>query len=77
MEIYPTLWMWWRMRRTYATTTTQMMMKVTTTRWMMTTRSCKTKRIPILPTFQALFECWCECVTEFESLQAHTQLRRM
>ena len=49
-EIYPTLWMWWRMRQTYATTMTQTMMKATMTTWMMKTPLPKTKRIPILPT---------------------------
>ena len=50
MEIYSTLWMWWRTRQTYATTTSQMMMKVTMTSWMMKTPLPKPKRIPILPT---------------------------
>ena len=50
MEIYPTLWMWWRMQQTYTTTMTQTMMKVTMTTLMMKTPLLKTKRIPILPT---------------------------
>ena len=50
MEIYPTLWMWWRTQQTYTTTMTQTMMKATTTTWMMKTPLPKTKRISILPT---------------------------
>ena len=50
MEIYLTLWMWWRMWQTFATTMTQMAMKVTMTTLMMKTPLPKTKRIPILPT---------------------------
>ena len=50
MEIYPTLWMSWRMWQTYATTMTHTMMKVIMTTWMMKTPLPKTKRIPILPT---------------------------
>ena len=50
MEIYLTLWMWWRMWQTYTTTMLQMMMKVTMTTWMMKTPLPKPKRIPILPT---------------------------
>ena len=50
MEMYLTLWMWWRMWQTYATTMTQTMMKVTMTTWMMKTPLPRTKRIPILPT---------------------------
>ena len=50
MEIYLTLWMWWRMQQTYTSTTTQMMTKVAMTTWMMKTPLPKTKRIPILPT---------------------------
>ena len=49
-EIYPMLWMWWRMRQTYATTMTLMMMKVTMTALTMKTPLPKTKTIPILPT---------------------------
>ena len=49
MEIYPMLWMWWRMQQTYATTMTQAM-TVTMTTLMMKTPLLKTKRIPILPT---------------------------
>ena len=50
MEIYLTLWMWWRMWQTYTTTMLQMMMKVTMTTWMMKTPLPKPKIIPILPT---------------------------
>ena len=50
MEIYLTLWMWWRMWQTYTTTMTQMMMTVMMTTLMMKTPLPKTNRIPILPT---------------------------
>ena len=50
MEIYWTLWMWWRMQLTYTTTMSRTMTEVTTTTWMMKTPLPKPKRIPILPT---------------------------
>ena len=50
MEIYLTLWMWWRMWQTYAITMTQTMTTATMTTLMMKTPLPKTKRIPILPT---------------------------
>ena len=49
MEIYPMLWMWWRICQTYATTMTQMMTTVTMTT-LMRKKTPKTKRSPILPT---------------------------
>ena len=49
MEIYLTLWMWWRMWQIYATTMTQMMMKVTTTTLMMKTPLHKLKEYSSYP----------------------------